>query len=83
VSATKPKLGPPTRRSAVVTDEEWADLSDQQKLIWLRMRTRLVGDTVEIVLEERLRLLETRVAELEARLVGRETLLTDADETRG
>jgi hypothetical protein len=66
-----------------MTDEEWADLSDQQKLIWLRMRTRLVGDTVEIVLEERLRLLETRVAELEARLVGRETLLTDADETRG
>ena len=54
-----------------MTDEEWADLSDQQKLIWLRRRTRLVGDTVEIIVEERLRPLEARVAALEAKLVGR------------
>ena len=54
-----------------MTDEEWADLSDQQKLIWLRRRIRLVGDTVELVVEERLHLLEARVAALEAKLVGR------------
>jgi len=54
-----------------MTDEEWADLSDQQKLIWLRRRTLLVGDTVELVVEERLHLLEARVAALEAKLVGR------------
>ena len=63
-----------------MTDEEWAALSDQQKLIWLRRRTRLVGDTVEIVVEERLRLLEARVAALEAKLAGQGTLLKDPGE---
>ena len=57
-----------------------ADLSDQQKLIWLRRRTCLVGDTVELVVEERLRLPEARVAALEAKLAGQETLLKDPGE---
>jgi hypothetical protein len=63
-----------------MTDEEWADLSDEQKLIWLRRRTRLVGDTVEIIVEERLRLLEARVSALEAKLASQETLLNDPGE---
>jgi hypothetical protein len=54
-------------------------LSDEQKVIWLRRRTRLVNDTVETIVEKRLRLLEARVAALETKLVGQESLLGNED----
>ena len=63
-------------------DDKRAALSDDQKIAWLRLRLPTLSKVVAIIVEARSRLLQTRAADLEARLARQGTLLRGTSEPR-